>query len=246
MVGYVFLGLCLLAALFLAGKALLSVDPAKLATALRLMIVGVMGAAAVFLMVTGRFALGAPMGILALAMLKRWSLPNLKIPFPSFGGRGRGSSGQQSTVNTDFIRMSLAHSSGEMHGQVLRGTFAGRELTDLSLAQLLAVLDECELEDAEGAQLLETYLDRIHDGWRELGEQGAKSGRGWGRRKKSAANDQMTMDEAREILGVEPDASTEEIKQAHHRLIRKNHPDQGGSDFLAAKINQAKDLLLDS
>lgn len=54
----------------------------------------------------------------------------------------------------------------------------------------------------------------------------------------------MTREEAALILGVVPDASVEAIRAAHRTLITKNHPDKGGNDYLAAKINQARDVLL--
>ena len=54
----------------------------------------------------------------------------------------------------------------------------------------------------------------------------------------------MSRTEAFAVIGLEPGASDTEIRQAHHRLMKGMHPDQGGSTFLATKINQAKDLLL--
>jgi DnaJ family protein C protein 19 len=54
----------------------------------------------------------------------------------------------------------------------------------------------------------------------------------------------MSRDEAYEVLGLHPGASETEIREAHRRLMRGAHPDAGGSDWLAARINQARDILL--
>ena len=121
-------------------------------------------------------------------------------------------------------------------------------LNDLSLGELLTLLDECRTGDQQSAVVLEAYLDRTQpDDWRAAGtgddNSGARDGGGRGPRTGSNA---MTRDEAYEILGLRPGASMEEIKEAHKRLMLKMHPDQGGSTYLAAKINQAKDLLIRS
>ncbi len=248
MIGYLIFGVCLVVALILAGRALVNVDPAKLANAIKWLFFGIAASISLFLMLTGRFAVGAMVGLFSLSLLRRWALPGLNFSLPKFGGGKRGG-GQTSTVSTDYIRMTLDHGSGAMGGEVLQGTFAGRELGSLNLNQLLSLLRECETNDLEAAQLLETYLDRTAEGWREqaggsAAENGGEHepGRGWGRKSRPAG--QMTLEEACEILGVAPGASEDEIKAAHHRLMLKNHPDRGGSSFLAAKINQAKDLLL--
>jgi DnaJ homolog subfamily C member 19 len=55
---------------------------------------------------------------------------------------------------------------------------------------------------------------------------------------------EITKEEAWQLLGLEPHATREEITQAHKRLIQKVHPDRGGNDYLAAKLNAARDLLL--
>ena len=140
--------------------------------------------------------------------------------------------GQTSEVETEFLRMRLDHDSGEMDGTVLRGRYEGCALRGLGLPDLLALLDECRT-DRQSAALLEAYLDRVHEAWRE--RRGPPPG---------ASSDGMSKEEARAVLGVGPDATHEEIVEAHRRLIQRLHPDRGGSDYLAAKLNTAKDLLL--
>ena len=140
--------------------------------------------------------------------------------------------GQTSQIETAFLRMRLDHDTGEMDGTVLQGRYEGCELRGLGLAELLDLLNECR-SDRQSMAVLEAYLDRIHEDWRE--RRGPPPG---------PSSDGMNEDEARAVLGVGPDASREEIVQAHRRLMQRLHPDRGGSDYLAAKLNAAKDLLL--
>ena len=145
--------------------------------------------------------------------------------------------GQTSTVETRFLRMSLDHDSGDMDGEVLEGAYEDRLLSQLTLDDLLNLRNECLRKDAESAALLEAYLDRSHSEWREPDIQSNND-------TVTPTSDSMTPDEAREILGVDKNAGEQEIIQAHRRLIHKLHPDKGGSDYLAVKINLAKDCLL--
>ena len=151
--------------------------------------------------------------------------------------------GQTSTVTTAFLRMSLDHDTGSMSGAVLRGQFAGLRVEELGVGDLLALLRECRAEDEEGARLLEAYLDRLHPDWRDELSGGRASGGTGGGGTHSAGAD-VSVEEAYAILGVKPGATPGQIKEAHRRLMVKLHPDHGGSDYLATKINRARDVLL--
>lgn len=153
-------------------------------------------------------------------------------PATTAGGPGNS----RSTVETRFLNMALDHASGEMWGKVLEGRFAGHELQELTLNELLDLWRECRV-DAQSAAVLESYLDRtIGDEWREQAHH---------REEDSPSSDSpMSRQEAYDILGLQAGASHEEIKTAHRRLMQRVHPDHGGSTYLAARINQAKDLLL--
>ena len=153
-------------------------------------------------------------------------------------GGGYGDQGvpadQSSEVETCYLKVYLDHGSGEMSGEVLQGQFAGKTLRNLSFDELLKLLAECA-SDEQSVQVISTYLDRYHgDEWLE--EEAVGTG--------AKVSGQMDVKEALEILGLEPGVSEEEIKSAHHRLMSKIHPDHGGSTYLATRINQAKDVLL--
>ena len=149
--------------------------------------------------------------------------------------------GQKSTVRTRFVDMELDHDTGEMDGDILEGPYRGSRLSDLDLDALIDLLHLANREDGQSAQVLQSYLDRVHgDAWRErAGAAGAESASN-----AAPGGGQMSREEAYEVLGLSPGASEQEIKAAHRELIREYHPDHGGSDYLAAKINEAKDLLL--
>lgn len=159
--------------------------------------------------------------------------------FKSAQPAARQPTGQRSKVETRFFRMTLDHDTGEMSGSVLEGRFAGTDLTELSLEQLIALLAECTREDEESAALLRAYMERVHgDEWQEREQPHAGDNA-------AGFSSEMTRHEAYEILGLEEGATQEQIIEAHRRLMQKVHPDRGGSTFLASMINQAKDLLLD-
>ena len=146
------------------------------------------------------------------------------------------STGAQSVVETRFVRMTLDHDTGAMAGQVLAGRFAGVAFDALSQEQLFELLNDFAGEDDESAALLRAYLERTYGtDWQEAPR---------GDRNPEGLFGEMTRSDAYAILGLEEGANTDQIIAAHGRLIQRLHPDRGGSTFLAAKINQARDLLL--
>jgi hypothetical protein len=156
---------------------------------------------------------------------------------PGTAGGGTGASSRTSSIRTRFLEMTLDHATGHMDGRVLEGPYEGRLLSELDLYPLLQLLARCQSADAQSAAVLEAYLDRVHgDAWRDQESPQGKRAPG--------ADGKLARDEALAVLGLAPGASPEEIREAHRRLMQKLHPDRGGSDYLAAKINQAKQLLL--
>jgi hypothetical protein len=158
----------------------------------------------------------------------------------SFLGSGAGSNrAKHSEVETRFLRMALDHDTGDMSGEIIEGRGQGRQLGALTLQQLLELLDDYGRADPQSANLLEAYLDRMHgNDWREAQQANEAPGRG------TTSQAQMTQEEAYAVLGLDAGASRAQVLEAHRRLMQKVHPDRGGSNFLAAKINQAKDMLL--
>ena len=147
------------------------------------------------------------------------------------------SSGQTSSVQSKYIRMTLNHDSGDINGEVLAGQFKGKTLDQLDLQALLQLLRECQ-DDDESVALLQTYLDREHaDNWRQQAD-------AQGQQRAPGAPGEMSREEALQVLGLSSDASEAEIIETHRRLMQKLHPDRGGSAYLAATINLAKDTLL--
>jgi DnaJ domain len=183
--------------------------------------------AGVGLLFVRQFALAAPLALAGLALFRRHRAL-----------RQMGGTGQRSSVRAAGVEMSLDHDTGEMEGSVLAGRHEGRQLSQLSLEELLEVAEDMR-GDAESLRLLESYLDSVHPGWRDDVQADAT-------RRQSAASraGSMSTKEAYQILGLEPDASETEVRDAHRRLMKQVHPDRGGSSALAAKINEAKDRIL--
>jgi len=187
-------------------------------------------AGAGFLAMRGHFETAIPLGLFGLGALG-WG------PFASTGifKRTQKTPGQISRVRSAFVEMELDHDSGAMRGSILAGPHEGASLDALDMTTLLGLMLEI---DQESRALLAAYLDRRDPSWRENAQGGASAGAGVTRSGK------MTEEEAHQILGVKTGASAEEIGRAHRTLMKKLHPDQGGSTYLAAQINEAKEVLL--
>jgi hypothetical protein len=231
---YLLGGFAVLSGFLLLVYLFVNADPARLARGLKATGIIIAVLAVATLAISGRLAaLLMPLAMLMPLLIRVRSVLDRHRP---------PSGGQSSTVTTAFLRMTLDHDTGSMEGTILRGRFAGMRLEELDPADLLGLLRECRAEDEEGARLLEAYLDRVHPEWRdELAGERAGGSTGSGAR---PASGDMSVDEAYAILGLSPGADPEAIKEAHRRLMVKLHPDHGGSDYLATKINRARDVLL--
>lgn len=144
--------------------------------------------------------------------------------------------GQTSTIRTEFLSMELDHDTGNMDGMVLKGNYSGHKLSTLSQSDLIVILGECS-HDSDSSQVLQAYLDRNHPAWRDQSVGSGNVGH-------NGDESIMTRTLALEILGLPETAGKSEIVKAHRHLMQKMHPDRGGSDYLAKKINTAKDYLL--
>jgi hypothetical protein len=187
-----------------------------------------------FMLMRGRIDMALMIGG-AGAWLLGWS-----IGLPRLGrGSSAPSTGKTSRVRSAMIEMELDHDTGDMRGTILGGSFEGRPLQALSEQELQALYVECAGSDPEGVRLLEAYFDRRFPGWRKDAQGDADAGAG-----AQAQSGAMTEEEAYQILGLEPGADVEAVKRAHRALMMKLHPDQGGSTYLASRVNEAKDILL--
>jgi hypothetical protein len=186
---------------------------------------------ALALALVGRESIAVPLGVGGLALLGLWPLSR------SFGRQTQKSPGQVSRVRSAFLEMELDHDSGAMRGRILAGQHEGVMLDALDVATLVGLLPDI---DHESQALLAAYLDRRVPGWREHAQANTATGQG----SAPHTTGPMTQQEAYQVLGLQPGANDAEISRAHRTLMKKLHPDQGGSTYLAARVNEAKDILL--
>ena len=232
---YILGGLVVLVALYAASRWFVRASPEQVVGGLKVAAILLGIAGVVLLVVVGRIGLVLMLAGLLVPVYIRWrnarrlAGPGHK-PAPGNGGTSR--------VDTTYFAMTLDHDSGALDGEVRKGKQRGLRLSTLELPTLLGLLSECG-DDAASHQVLTAYLDRHHGGWREKAAPGDEHPAS-----ENADTAVLTPVEAYRILGLEPGADTAAIKAAHHRLMKKFHPDQGGSAWFAARINEARDLLL--
>jgi hypothetical protein len=216
--------------IYLGLRWFVSADPARVAFAVTALAITIASAVALLLIFTGRIGSLYLLGALVLPAAMAWyrrrkaAAGGFSEPGPTSGGK--------SQVETIWLRMELDLQNERIDGQIRQGAFVGRRLSELEDGQLLD-LYRASGSDADTRRLLEAYLDRrLGSAWRGRQETAAPASTG------------MSREEALEILGLGAGATNDEIRAAHRRLMAQLHPDKGGSTYLAAKINQARDFLL--
>jgi hypothetical protein len=232
------IGLILLFLLLSAIKQFARMDAAAAARLVRHAggVIGLIGAA--LLLLRGRIGFAAALAGMAASFAGWRAFGPAWTSFRTAGAGAGGRPGQISTARSAMIEMRLDHDSGVMSGKVLAGAQAGKAIEALSRPQLLNLREELLRDDPQGANLLEAYLDRRFAGWREAQESERE------RRGSARAGGAMTRGEAYEVLGLPEGAEEADIIRAHRALMKKFHPDHGGSTALAARVNQAKDVLM--
>ncbi len=184
-----------------------------------------------FLALRGATNIAMPLFVLGFGLMGQ------QMAFPNGMPWNRKSPGQRSKVATSLLAMELDHDSGTMDGEVLAGPLKGRKLASLTLDEAKILHAQCAAATDQSRALLEAWIDRSRPDWRSQWN-------GQGSGQQQAGSSKMSTKEALAILGLKESASMDDIRAAHRRLMKTAHPDMGGSDYLASKINEAKDLLL--
>ncbi len=233
--GEVLLGAVALVLIVFLLRGFIGANPKALAKVLRYAGALALGGLAVGLFVTERPAAGAFIASIAWGVFTgghAW--PG---GWPHWGRGSAPSQGKVSSVRTAWLEMELDHDSGDMRGTILQGEHAGQRLDQLDREALMAFYTQAASDDVESKRLLEAYFDRtLGPDW-NVGAQANEP-------PPERATTGMTRAEALKVLGLQDGAGEDEIRAAHRRLMLQNHPDRGGTDYLASKINEAKDFLL--
>jgi hypothetical protein len=203
------------------------------------------------LTITGKLYILAALGT-GLVLFAKRLFPFLRY-FPFLKGlyqkaKVKQSSGspQHSTIETSLLKMTLDHESGDVDGELLATDNKGKYLSELSLSELVSLYRLADKQYPDSIEVLAAYLDRKYGSdWHQTADAGNYSGDS---EQNSRGRDsaEMTAIEAYAVLGLNDKATDEEVIAAHRKLMLKLHPDRGGSNYLAAKINQAKNFLVGS
>lgn len=238
---YLVLGVSVVVGLALMGRWLLATEPKVILRVARWVGLGLLAALGLFVLMRGRLDWVLYAATVLLPFVIRWGAVVRAIRNAAKAARGP-TPGQSSGVRTRYLAMQLDHDTGALDGEILGGRLAGRLLSSLTAAERRDLQREVA-DDPASVQVLEAWLERTGGA---PGTGGAGAGEGAASAAEPAAFDDGTMTRARalEILGVPKNATEEEIREAHRRLMMANHPDRGGSSWLAAQINRAKDMLL--
>lgn len=153
-------------------------------------------------------------------------------------GANSGPESQTSTVRSTHLEMTLDHDSGTIDGRILAGERKGQLLSNFALHELLEYYVEIEMDD-ESIKLFQTFLDNAHPDWRDQHDENSARGED-----QSPLSRELSQDQAYELLGLDAGCTEEDIRKAYHRLIKRVHPDSGGSAALMAQVTQARDKLL--
>lgn len=245
---YLFLLVALLIGFFLLWPVLQKANPSQIARGAALAVLIISSAVAIFGLTTG-----SPQWVIIgliiwlVSLISRLAIPASGLSGAggaSGGGRRWGRKGGASSINTRYLSMSLDHGSGRVTGEVVAGRHEGRRIESMTTEELIEVIDEAAVDDPQTAQLLEAYLDRIDPNWRN-GAGGGQGRSGWGGSQQDGGRIRMSREDALRVLGLTDRASDADIRAAHRKLMREHHPDRGGSAEFAAKLNEAKEVLLD-
>lgn len=209
-------------------------DLRKLVRSVRWIVGGLAAVLTAFMLLRGQVAIASVTGYAAFSILKFGRLGPWSFESDELG------EDNQSAVRSRYITMTLDHDAGTVEGKVIAGAFRGADLMDLGEDETRQLLDEVAA-DPDSLALLQTWLDKNRAGWREYFDEQDARGRANSDEPAAAAD---TEAEAYEVLGLKPGATAEDVRAAYRKLMMGVHPDQGGSEYLAAKINAAKDRLL--
>ena len=233
------LGIALLIGFILVGRWYVTEEPKEALKILKWVAIGFFVVVSCFFVFTGRLNwafMGLP--VLLPWLIRARTLARVAKTFKRMSQENAGvKRGNTSDVKTRFFIMTLDHDSGDMNGTISEGDHSGEYIGNLSTQQLIVLLNTYLKEDIDSARILEAYLDQNHPDWHDFVDEFDKSSQ-------LANTNTMNRALALQILGLCHGSTDKAIKAAHRKLISGMHPDHGGSNYLAAQINQAKDVLL--